>query len=127
MGATAAHLCSVIQVSAAVVVVGSCCSGKTSLIAIASAHSSLHKPAVEMTSIDPHCCVSQLFTFRSASGAVSDGIVNVILNGSAESPAQSSRRWLHCDGDMTSASEMLLSHARVREVLQRDPCASFDL
>jgi energy-coupling factor transporter ATP-binding protein EcfA2 len=126
MGATAAHLCSVLQVSTAVVVVGSCCSGKSSLIAIASAHSSSRTPAVEMTSIDPLCCVSQLFTFCSASGAVSDGIVNVILNGSAESPAKSSRRWLHCDGDMTSASEMLLSHARVREVLQQDPCASFD-
>jgi energy-coupling factor transporter ATP-binding protein EcfA2 len=126
MGAVAAQLCSVIQVSCGVVVVGSCCSGKSSLIAVASSHASLRKPVVEMTSIDPNCCISQLFYFRSPSGVVSDGILNLIFDGSAELEPPSVCKWLHCDGDISSVSETLLSYTSVRQVLQRDPCAFFN-
>jgi hypothetical protein len=83
MGVVAAHLCSTMQASTAVAVVGSCCSGKSALIAVASAHISSLKPGVEMVSIYPECCANQLFSFR-AGGVVVDGILSSVFNSSSK-------------------------------------------
>jgi hypothetical protein len=119
MGATAVQLCTALQISTGVAVIGSCCSGKSSLIAIASAHFSSRHTVVDVTSIDPEYCANL------ASSAV-DSILNPIFNSSPESEIRSGCIWLHCDGDITSASDALLSHSRLKQMLRSDPAVSLD-
>lgn len=126
MSTAASQLCSTIQVSTGVIVVGSCCSGKSSLIAVASELRSSQKPIVEMTSIDPVCCFDQLFSFRASNGVVLDGMLNSIFNGSSDFGGDLTCKWLHCDGNISCVAEALLLHSHLKRVLQSDPSVCFD-